>query len=140
MIVFLIVLVVFLFFFSSRRRHTRWTGDWSSDVCSSDLSRTPEEGSAHHHRREQLQRAVCALPAQRNQLCAGRQHSQIRRRAFHASSHRGSRQGTARRKNETFRSRAREYGLSAEWEEGDAHGYRRTASKSTDGGRFERQG
>src|SRR5438876_495201 len=26
-----------LFFFSSRRRHTRWTGDWSSDVCSSDL-------------------------------------------------------------------------------------------------------
>src|SRR5690348_1825284 len=25
-----------LFFFSSRRRHTRWTGDWSSDVCSSD--------------------------------------------------------------------------------------------------------
>src|SRR5690348_5105206 len=28
-----------MFFFSSRRRHTRWTGDWSSDVCSSDLSR-----------------------------------------------------------------------------------------------------
>src|SRR5690348_13951907 len=26
-----------LFFFSSRRRHSRWTGDWSSDVCSSDL-------------------------------------------------------------------------------------------------------
>src|SRR4051794_9641976 len=26
-----------LFFFSSRRRHTIWTGDWSSDVCSSDL-------------------------------------------------------------------------------------------------------
>src|SRR5690348_18016932 len=26
------------FFFSSRRRHTGWTGDWSSDVCSSDLS------------------------------------------------------------------------------------------------------
>src|SRR5690348_6568757 len=24
------------FFFSSGRRHTRWTGDWSSDVCSSD--------------------------------------------------------------------------------------------------------
>src|SRR5690348_17907104 len=28
---------VCFFFFSSRRRHTRWTGDWSSDVCSSDL-------------------------------------------------------------------------------------------------------
>src|SRR5215467_5189344 len=28
---------VFFFFFSSRRRHTRLQGDWSSDVCSSDL-------------------------------------------------------------------------------------------------------
>src|SRR5437762_239346 len=27
----------FFFFFSSRRRHTRYIGDWSSDVCSSDL-------------------------------------------------------------------------------------------------------
>src|SRR5437879_9819309 len=29
--------VCFFFFFSSRRRHTRYIGDWSSDVCSSDL-------------------------------------------------------------------------------------------------------
>src|SRR5437879_3833004 len=28
---------MFCFFFSSRRRHTRYIGDWSSDVCSSDL-------------------------------------------------------------------------------------------------------
>src|SRR5437762_13680526 len=28
------------FFFSSRRRHTRYIGDWSSDVCSSDLGNT----------------------------------------------------------------------------------------------------
>src|SRR3989454_4318151 len=28
----------FYFFFSSRRRHTRLQGDWSSDVCSSDLT------------------------------------------------------------------------------------------------------
>src|SRR2546430_10732819 len=27
------------FFFSSRRRHTRFDCDWSSDVCSSDLSK-----------------------------------------------------------------------------------------------------
>src|SRR5688500_20346605 len=27
-----------LFFLSSRRRHTRLQGDWSSDVCSSDLA------------------------------------------------------------------------------------------------------
>src|SRR6266446_10357818 len=30
-----------LFFFSSRRRHTRLQGDWSSDVCSSDLRQVP---------------------------------------------------------------------------------------------------
>src|SRR5256885_5507767 len=30
-----------LFFFSSRRRHTRLQGDWSSDVCSSDLHHGP---------------------------------------------------------------------------------------------------
>src|SRR5256885_4155634 len=30
-------LLVIIFFFSSRRRHTRLQGDWSSDVCSSDL-------------------------------------------------------------------------------------------------------
>src|SRR5437763_16038188 len=28
---------IVFFFFSSRRRHTRYIGDWSSDVCSSDL-------------------------------------------------------------------------------------------------------
>src|SRR5205814_7568062 len=27
-----------VFFFSSRRRHTRCLSDWSSDVCSSDLT------------------------------------------------------------------------------------------------------
>src|SRR5690606_41627428 len=30
------------FFFSSRRRHTRFSRDWSSDVCSSDLPAVPE--------------------------------------------------------------------------------------------------
>src|SRR5271165_7224850 len=30
-------LIFVLFFFSSRRRHTRFSRDWSSDVCSSDL-------------------------------------------------------------------------------------------------------
>src|SRR2546422_11025639 len=31
------MLNIFFFFFSSRRRHTRCSRDWSSDVCSSDL-------------------------------------------------------------------------------------------------------
>src|SRR5437016_9087563 len=34
-----VVLLLFvIFFFSSRRRHTRLVSDWSSDVCSSDLT------------------------------------------------------------------------------------------------------
>src|SRR5690606_41139433 len=32
-------ILLFLFFFSSRRRHTIFSRDWSSDVCSSDLER-----------------------------------------------------------------------------------------------------
>src|SRR6266480_8093511 len=40
------------FFFSSRRRHTRLTCDWSSDVCSSDLhSRRRREVAARQDRR-----------------------------------------------------------------------------------------
>src|SRR5690606_41073911 len=31
----------FFFFFSSRRRHTIFSRDWSSDVCSSDLANKP---------------------------------------------------------------------------------------------------
>src|SRR3712207_9023303 len=31
------------FFFSSRRRHTRYWRDWSSDVCSSDLTAGVQE-------------------------------------------------------------------------------------------------
>src|SRR5437879_11984947 len=37
--------VRFSFFFSSRRRHTRYIGDWSSDVCSSDLARHFADGA-----------------------------------------------------------------------------------------------
>src|SRR5688500_19986295 len=44
------------FFFSSRRRHTRLQGDWSSDVCSSDLEpRHPDverdQAAPNGHRR-----------------------------------------------------------------------------------------
>src|SRR5216684_5066788 len=38
-------MVLSAFFFSSRRRHTRCSRDWSSDVCSSDL----EEIDIHEH-------------------------------------------------------------------------------------------
>src|SRR5437764_10617658 len=44
-------LLFFFFFFSSRRRHTRYIGDWSSDVCSSDLARSQlgTVGSGNHY-------------------------------------------------------------------------------------------
>src|SRR5437879_7524425 len=45
------MLLVF-FFFSSRRRHTRYIGDWSSDVCSSDLPWG--EGDRHELERRQV--------------------------------------------------------------------------------------
>src|SRR5205085_2835290 len=35
----LIEIAIVMFFFSSRRRHTRFDCDWSSDVCSSDLTK-----------------------------------------------------------------------------------------------------
>src|SRR2546430_7976824 len=43
------VFFFFFFFFSSRRRHTRFDCDWSSDVCSSDLSMpiTPRRTRSH---------------------------------------------------------------------------------------------
>src|SRR2546430_11768866 len=45
--------VLYIFFFSSRRRHTRFDCDWSSDVCSSDLTsgkrvHPPRQGKPGH--------------------------------------------------------------------------------------------
>src|ERR1039457_664165 len=57
-----------VFFFSSRRRHTRLQGDWSSDVCSSDLSRR------RHTDYKVTGVQTCALP-----IC--------RARAFHLRLH-----------------------------------------------------
>src|SRR2546422_3410145 len=41
---------MYFFFFSSRRRHTRCSRDWSSDVCSSDLERPLGRGQATYWR------------------------------------------------------------------------------------------
>src|SRR2546426_4279468 len=45
--VWLVDLTGVFFFFSSRRRHTRLQGDWSSDVCSSDLTCSWSIRAAH---------------------------------------------------------------------------------------------
>src|SRR5258707_6020591 len=46
-----------MFFFSSRRRHTRYWRDWSSDVCSSDLSRQSARGVHAHFYHQRTPRA-----------------------------------------------------------------------------------
>src|SRR2546429_2259260 len=43
-------ILVRFFFFSSRRRHTRCSRDWSSDVCSSDLPARRAGGGHRRHR------------------------------------------------------------------------------------------
>src|SRR3989449_7028943 len=48
------MLIIRFFFFSSRRRHTRCSRDWSSDVCSSDL----ETAQASSPRTAEIQRVV----------------------------------------------------------------------------------
>src|SRR5690606_39928449 len=56
------------FFFSSRRRHTRFSRDWSSDVCSSDLTeRTGEVEMGQFELHERLQQDT--LEVTRLSLC-----------------------------------------------------------------------
>src|SRR5205809_1879073 len=56
------------FFFSSRRRHTRCSRDWSSDVCSSDLLEDTFPRLLHAHPHVQIR----ILP--RCQSCQNRLH------------------------------------------------------------------
>src|SRR5256885_4495087 len=57
-----------LFFFSSRRRHTRLQGDWSSDVCSSDLrSRQRSLSSASDSHRTSVEETIRKLDNERIQ-------------------------------------------------------------------------
>src|SRR5207247_7321121 len=54
------------FFFSSRRRHTRSTRDWSSDVCSSDLvalELSAQPAATAREAEDALARAAVPLPA-----------------------------------------------------------------------------
>src|SRR5256885_16546031 len=62
-------MVIDLFFFSSRRRHTRLQGDWSSDVCSSDLAARNRQRIERVLRqpRQQGHRALAGPAAQEEQ-------------------------------------------------------------------------
>src|SRR5690606_3354907 len=57
------------FFFSSRRRHTRFSRDWSSDVCSSDLS-----AELAHELKNPLAIIKASVDVLRNQLDPKREH------------------------------------------------------------------
>src|SRR5260370_1068478 len=73
------------FFFSSRRRHTRFKCDWSSDVCSSDLS--PPlfldtgglDGRQAHTRRhiDRLKKKVAKLEARRDRFALGEDRKSV---------------------------------------------------------------
>src|SRR6266446_10023978 len=54
------------FFFSSRRRHTRLQGNWSSDVCSSDLEGPGANGNIRAYLLDQQASADAPLPASRS--------------------------------------------------------------------------
>src|SRR5260370_33466073 len=53
--------LVMFFFFSSRRRHTRFKCDWSSDVCSSDLERSPGKLPRRQGSDDAIRRRIEAL-------------------------------------------------------------------------------
>src|SRR5256886_8081657 len=52
---------IFFFFFSSRRRHTRFDCDWSSDVCSSDLTLLPSSSTSTPRTMKPLEEYFCCI-------------------------------------------------------------------------------
>src|SRR5690606_5495831 len=92
----------YIFFFSSRRRHTRFSRDWSSDVCSSDLALHGQqqvftqfaidrelEGPGRHF--GQLQRCI-ASQLQRPVAIGAQAPSEIQRKIFATQAQRPDRQ------------------------------------------------
>src|SRR5438105_15144556 len=76
------------FFFSSRRRHTRSTRDWSSDVCSSDLSGDSRNCKAYSGSSQRRSGNPYVQPSARlessnagssNELCSRNHRSEERR-------------------------------------------------------------
>src|SRR5437764_2096176 len=67
------------FFFSSRRRHTRYIGDWSSDVCSSDLECAEQRKRDHHADDQRAGDAAEEKPGDRHHQDKAVQRSEERR-------------------------------------------------------------
>src|SRR5688500_20323191 len=101
-----------IFFFSSRRRHTRLQGDWSSDVCSSDLAVVERQVAVL----PDLERAQAFLEAE--DLRRVDRRSEERRvgkecRAVRAPSHKKMKEEstTNRRRQKTEQSKSRRDGV-----------------------------
>src|SRR5688572_31062830 len=80
----------FFFFFSSRRRHTRFDCDWSSDVCSSDLSNRSESVNLRHGG---VPAPLLQLPQDRKSTRLNSSHSQISYAVFCLKKKKGRRSG-----------------------------------------------
>src|SRR2546429_3752697 len=91
---------MFVFFFSSRRRHTRCSRDWSSDVCSSDL---PARASAISLEPPDQGRHTCdeKCPAGRpfHRGVRGRRQGRTSRTRHHAAGLQGERDRKSTRLN-----------------------------------------
>src|SRR5688572_32633416 len=88
---FYFVFVFLFFFFSSRRRHTIFDCDWSSDVCSSDLSTrffSTAAAATHHDQTSRTQRHQSTL-----QVCRW-DFVRIANRCFDRGVHAGSKSKT----------------------------------------------
>src|SRR2546422_4204826 len=72
---------MFFFFFSSRRRHTRCSRDWSSDVCSSDLA----ESTITSNLNSEISRAQGAESALSTSISAESSRAQGARSEEHTS-------------------------------------------------------
>src|SRR5690606_39732368 len=70
---------VLAFFFSSRRRHTRFSRDWSSDVCSSDLTQNAAQTAHELSPQSYPIRACSAIRLATGSACRSRQPFQIGR-------------------------------------------------------------
>src|ERR1039457_4337428 len=83
-----------LLFFSSRRRHTRLQGDWSSDVCSSDLCKYSPAGSIIKVAVEQQQESVCLRVWNSGSLVLSSERARIFERFYRGSEARHLAPGT----------------------------------------------
>src|SRR5260370_38664984 len=76
---------MFFFFFSSKRRHTSFKCDWSSDVCSSDLSARNSRSAcsplarANGEHADRLLRALAGAPLSTRELRCWFKHYEIGR-------------------------------------------------------------